>query len=42
MLPSVLAKKLEKGIGDYLETTFMIYQQKNQWFIWFPADTSHL
>ena len=22
MLPSILAKQLEKGIGDYIETTF--------------------
>jgi DEAD/DEAH box helicase domain-containing protein len=24
MLPSILAKQLEKGIGDYIETTFPI------------------
>lgn len=22
MLPSILAKQLEKGVGDYIETTF--------------------
>jgi hypothetical protein len=28
MLPSILAKQLEKGIGDYVETTFpMINEQ---------------
>ena len=24
MLPSILAKQLERGIGDYLETTFLM------------------
>ncbi len=23
MIPSILAKQLEKGIGDYIETTFL-------------------
>ena len=27
MLPSILAKQLEKGIGDYIKTTFPITNQ---------------
>lgn len=30
MLPSILAKQLEKGIGDYIETTFPMTKRNTE------------
>ena len=32
MLPSILAKQLQKGIGDYIETTFPMTNNHEEFY----------